>query len=250
MRPPRQAAPAPFRAWTSHDGNIASRAGPFDLSFPQNCGLCWNIRVSSRQARRRGELRKLLVGMLSGRTQLERGEAARIARKLHYSRESVRQAMRQLGITIKAPAEPQSCTACGKTMRYPKTRLCRSCRQKNILVSLKCANCGRTFERRRSRHEAFLHRAIVKKRWGPVCSRQCSAKVTRSCSWCGRSLGSRWPAHVASQAFCGSLATCRFEAQRAIHPLWWRYLAPDLLPMKDHLDGIAQLRAALASKSR
>ena len=226
-----------------------SRAGPFDLPFPQNGSLCWNICVSSKQRWHHGERRKLLVGMLSGRTQLERGEAARIARELGCSRERVRQIARQLGVTTKPPLEePQSCTGCGKAMRYRKTRLCQSCRRKNVLVSLKCVNCGRTFERRRIHHEAYLRRTVTRKRRGPVCSSQCSAKVPRSCSWCGRPAGPRWRRYAAQQAFCGLAPSCRIQAQRAIRPEWWRYLTTDLLPMKEHLDGIAQLQARLASR--
>ncbi len=186
--------------------------------------------------------------MLSGRTQLERGEAARIARKVGCSRENVRLAMRQLGITIKAPVEPQSCTGCGKTMAHTKTRLCQSCRQKNAFVSLRCANCGRIFQRRRWRHERYLRRTVTQGRHGPVCSSRCSARISRPCSWCGRPVGSRWRAHIGTQAFCGHESSCRIPAQRAISPVWWRYLTDDLLPMKDHLDGIAQLRATLTSK--
>ena len=186
--------------------------------------------------------------MLSGRTQLERGEAARIARKVGCSRESVRLTMRQLGITVKPPEEHPSCTGCGKAMRYRKTSLCQSCRQKNAIVSLRCANCGKAFKRSRGLHAAYLRRIVTRKRRGPVCSRRCSAKIRRSCSWCNRSVGSRWPVHDSRQAFCGPPATCRFQAQRAIPPVWWRYLTDDLLPMKDHQDRIAQLRATLTSK--
>ena len=186
--------------------------------------------------------------MLSGRTQLERGEAARIARKMGCSRESVRLAMRQLGITVKPPAEHPSCTGCGKTMAYAKTRLCQSCQQKNAFVSLRCANCGRTFQRRRSDHHSYLRRTVTQGRLGPVCSRQCSAKISRSCSWCARPIGPRWPVHVGTQAFCSPPATCRIQAPKAIPAVWWRYLTDDLLPMKDHQDRIAQLRATLTSK--
>ena len=217
--------------------------------FPQDGSLCWNISLSGRQGRRQGRVRKLLVEVLSGRTQLERGEAARLARKLGCSREAVRQAMSRLGVSIKPPAKPQSCIGCGKAMKYRKTRLCQACRLKNAVVSLICANCGKTFERPRHHHEAYLRRTVTRKRRGPVCSSQCSAKVQRSCSWCGRPVALRWRAHITPQAFCSPPATCRFQAQRAILPVWWRYLTADLLPMKDHLDGIAQLRATLASKS-
>lgn len=187
--------------------------------------------------------------MLSGRTDLERGEAARIAREVGCNRESVHQAVRHLGITIKAPVEPQSCTGCGKAMIYRKTRLCLSCRRKIVLVSLKCANCGKTFKRRRGLHAAYLRRTVTRKRRGPVCSSQCSAKVQRSCSWCGRPVGLRWRPHITPQAFCSPPATCLFQVQRALPSMWWPYLTADLLPMKHHLDGIAQLRATLASKS-
>ncbi len=186
--------------------------------------------------------------MLSGRTQLERGEAARIAREVGCSRESVRQAMQQIGITVKPPVEPQSCTGCGRSRKYRRTRLCQSCRQKSAFVSLRCANCGRTFQRRRSDHEAYLRRTVTQKRHGPVCSSQCSAKISRSCSWCGRPLGGRWRSHIGQQAYCGPPAACRIQAQRAIRTVWWRYLTADLAPMKDHLDGIAQLRATLSSE--
>jgi hypothetical protein len=239
-----------FRAWTTHDGNTVSRAGPFDRLFPQKGSLCWNSCVSSKQRLHRGELRKLVAGMVSGRSQLERGEGARIARELGCSRERVRQIMGELGVTTKPPLEPQSCTGCGKAMSRRKTRLCQSCRRKNVLVSLKCANCGRTFKRRRKEHEAYLRRTVVKRRWGPVCSKQCSAKVTRSCSWCGRSAGNRRRAHVATHAFCGRPRTCLHQAQTTIAPMRWHYMTADLLPMKDHLDGIARLRATLASRSR
>ena len=217
--------------------------------FPQDGSLCWNICVSGRQRRRQGRVRKLLAEVLSGRTQLERGEAARIARKLGCSREAVRQAMSRLGVSIKPPAKPQSCIGCGKAMKYRKTRLCRACRLKNAVVSLTCTNCGRVFERRSGLHAAYLRRTVTRKRRGPVCSSQCSAKIPRSCSWCGRPAGLRWRAHAALHTFCGLPATCRFQAQRAILPVWWRYLTADLLPMKDHLDEIAQLRATLTSKS-
>ena len=188
------------------------------------------------------------MGMLSGRTQLERGEAARIAREAGCSRESVRQAMRQLGITIKAPVGPPSCTGCGKAMPYRKSRLCQSCRQNNAFVSLRCANCGRIFQRRRSHHERYLRRTVIQGRHGPVCSRRCGANISRSCSWCGRAVGSRWRSRIGTQAFCGHESSCRIQAHRAIPTTWWRYLTDDLLPMKDHQDGIAELRATLTSK--
>ncbi len=187
--------------------------------------------------------------MLSGRTQLERGEAARIAREVGCNRESVRLAIRQLGITIKAPPGPPSCTGCGKTMMYRKSRLCQSCRHERLLVSLKCVNCGRAFERRRKYHDAYLRRTVVRKRRGLVCSRQCSAKISRDCSWCGRPVGPRWRSQIRTLAFCGHESSCHIQAQRAISAVWWRYLTTDLLPMKDHRDRIAQLRARLASKS-
>ena len=186
--------------------------------------------------------------MLSGRTELERGEAARIARDLGCSRERVRQVARQLGVTTKPPLEPQSCTGCGKAMAYKKTRLCQSCRSKNALVSLKCANCGRTFERRQGLHNAYLRRTVTRRRRGPVCSRQCSAKIPRSCSWCGQPVGLRWRPHITPQAFCSPPATCLSQVQRALPSVWWPYLTADLLPMKEHLDRIAQLRATLTSK--
>ena len=188
------------------------------------------------------------MGMLSGRTELERGETARIAREVGFSRESVRRAMQQLGITIKPPVEPRSCTGCGKTMARTKTHLCQSCRQKNAFVSLRCANCGRTFERLRGDHNKYLRRTVTQKRHGPVCSRQCSAKISRPCSWCGRPLRGKWRSHIGKQAFCGHESSCLIQARRAIPAVWWRYLTDDLLPMKDHQDGIAQLRATLTSK--
>lgn len=186
--------------------------------------------------------------MLSGRTELERGETARITREVGFSRESVRRAMQQLGITIKPPVEPRSCTGCGETMARTKTHLCQSCRQKNAFVSLRCANCGRTFERLRGDHNKYLRRTVTQKRHGPVCSRRCNAKIRRSCSWCGRSVGSRWRSHIGTQAFCGPPATCLFQVYRVLPSVWWRYLADNLLPMEDHLDEIAQLRATLTSK--
>ena len=204
--------------------------------------------MSGKQRWHQRELRNLLLRKLSDRARLDRGEAARIAREAGCSRESVRQAMRQLGITIKAPVGPPSCTGCGKAMPYRKSRLCQSCRQKNAFVSLRCANCGRTFRRRRHLHAAYLRRTVTRKRRGPVCSRQCSARIPRSCSWCGRSVGTRWRAHNGTQAYCGPPAACRFQAQRAIRPVWWRCLTADLMPMKDHLDGIAQRRATLSSR--
>jgi hypothetical protein len=190
----------------------------------------------------------MLVDILTGRTRLERGEAAAISRRVGCSREYVRQAMRQLGVTVKPPPEPQSCTGCGKAMRYSKTRFCQSCRRKNAYVTLKCVNCGKAFKRRRSLHDAYLRRIVPQGRRGTVCSKQCSAKVPRSCSWCGQPAGTRWRANVGRQAFCGPPALCRFEAQRAIHPVWWRYLTDDLLPLKDHLDGITRLLATLPAK--
>lgn len=186
--------------------------------------------------------------MLSGRSRLERGEAARIARELSCSREGVRLAMIQLGVTIKAPPGPPSCTGCGKAMMYRKTRICQSCRHERLLVSLKCVNCGRAFERRRSRHEAFLRRTVSQRRHGPVCSRQCSAKIPWSCSWCGQPAGTRWRADAGWQAFCRPPRSCRIQAQTTFPPVWWRYLTDVLLPMKDHQDRIAQLRATLTSK--
>ncbi len=219
------------------------------LLFPHDGSLCWNNHVSDRKGRRHGRVRELLIKVLNGRTQLEKGEAAGIARRLGCSREAVRQAMSRLGVSIKPPAEPQSCTGCGKVMKYRKTRLCQSCRLKDAYVRLTCTNCGRVFERRRGLHAAYLRRTVTRKRRGPVCSSQCSAKIARSCSWCGRPAGSRWRAHAGLQAFCCLPATCRFQAQRAMLPVWWRYLTADLLPMKDHLDAIAQLRAKLASKA-
>jgi hypothetical protein len=179
-------------------------------------------------------MRRLLVGLLSGRTQLERGEAVAIARRVGCSREYVRQVMGQLGVTIKPPPEPQSCTGCGKAMQRTRTRICQSCRQRNSSVTLICANCGKTFERRRCLHDAYLRRTVTQKRHGPICSRQCSAKVQRSCSW-GR------------QVFCRPPALCLREAQSAIHPVRWRHLTANLLPMKKHLDEIAQLPATLSS---
>jgi hypothetical protein len=160
----------------------------------------------------------------------------------------VRLAMQQLGITIKTPVEHPSCTGCGKAMRYRKTSLCQPCRQKNAFVSLRCANCGRIFQRRRCHHERYLRRTVTQGRHGPVCSRRCGATISRPCSWCGRPVGSRWRSHIGTQALCGHEPSCRIQAHRAIRAVWWRYLTDDLLPMKDHPDGIAQLRATLTSK--
>ncbi len=203
--------------------------------------------MSGKRARHHGEMRQQLVGVLSGRNQLERGEAASIARKVGCSREYVRQVMHQLGVTIKPPAKPPSCTGCGKAMRPTKTRLCQSCRRKKAFVRLRCANCGKTFERRRCLHDAYLRRTVTQKRHGPTCGRQCSAKVQRSCSWCGRPAGSRWRSSTGRQVFCRPPALCLREAQTAIHPVRWRHLTADLLPMKKHLDEIALLPATLSS---
>ncbi len=187
------------------------------------------------------------MGLLTGRTQLERGEAVAISRQVGCSREYVRQVMGQLGVTIKPPPEPQSCTGCGKAMQRTKTRLCQSCRRSNSSVTLKCANCGKSFERRRCLHDAYLRRTVTQKRHGPICSRKCSAKVQRSCSWCGRPAGGRWRSSTGRQVFCRPPASCLREAQTAIHPVRWRHLTADLLPMKEHLDEIAQLLATLSS---
>jgi hypothetical protein len=210
--------------------------------FPQDRMLRSNSPVSGKRAMHHGKVRRQLVSVLSGRTELERGDAASIARKVGCSREYVRQVRRQLGVTMKPLPKPPSCTGCGKPMRPTKTRLCQSCRQKKAFVRLRCAYCGTFFQRRRSHHEAFLRRAVVQKRRGPICSGQCSAKVSRICSWCGRPTGSKWRRKVPGHAFCGPPAWCGHKAQSAIHPNWWRHITEDLLPMNKHLDEIARLR--------
>lgn len=181
------------------------------------------------------------MNRLGDRTELERGEAARVARALGCSREWVRQVMRQLGIAVKRPTAPERCVGCGTPS---KARLCRTCRRATF-VTLRCANCGKNFQRSRSDHEAYLKRTVVRKRHGPVCSRKCSAKVQRSCSWCGQPTAPRWPSVLGKQAFCESPRSCSGQAQEALAAMHWRYLTPDLIPMKDHLDAIAQLRATI-----
>ncbi len=214
--------------------------------------MCSHIAVRSKQATQvtyDGKVRKSLADALSGRTQLERGEAAAIAREVGCSREYVRQVMRRLGVTIKPPAVPPSCTGCGRPMPNAKTRTCQSCRRKNAFVTLKCAYCGKDFERRRSLHDAYVRRTATQRR-GPVCSRGCTATEPRSCSWCGRSVGNRWRSRMGLQAFCGPPASCLIEAQSAIHPILWRYITEDLIPMKENLDGIARLRSTRATSKR
>ena len=199
----------------------------------------------------RPSLRDRIVKRLGVRTELERGEAARIARALGCSRERVGQVMRQLGITVAPPSAPERCVGCGKPKRHAKTRLCRACRRaEDPFVTLTCANCGKNFRRRRSRHDAYLRRTVVRKRYGPVCSRKCSAKVQRSCSWCGQPTAPRWPNDLGKRAFCGAPRSCSIEAQRALPAMFWGYLTPGVLPMKAHLEAIAQLRATIKARRR
>ncbi len=206
--------------------------------------------MTQLQTKSQTTLRQELVKRLSGRKELERGEASALARELGCSREWVRQVMVQLGMVVLPPRPPAACTGCGDTRRPRKTRLCRNCRRDRMFVTLTCANCGKEFERRRDDHEAFLRRPTVRRRHGPVCSKTCRASVSRVCSWCGEPAGWRWPAANGVQAFCGEPKSCSLYALRAIPPVYWRHLTPSLFPLKDHLAEIADLRANIKSRSR
>ena len=190
-----------------------------------------------------GSVAGRIATALKGRSILERGEAAALARSLGCSRERVRQVMKRLGVPVR-PVVPRRCGNCGRAIsQYGKLGMCSSCRYPPP-VSLVCVNCGKQFLRRRKDYNDFIRRQVTRRRVGPVCSKQCRAGIEVFCAWCGAHVGVRWPSQVspAGRAFCSPPRRCSVQAQRALRNSWWRFLTPDLMPMKDHVEGVAELQ--------
>jgi len=192
----------------------------------------------------KGPVAPLIAAELRGRTELPRGEAAEIARKLGCSRERVRQIMGVLGVRIAAPPLALiDCAECGTLVKANKRGLCADCRRRLSLVELTCIVCGKEFQRRRKDYNDFIRRVVARgKRYGPRCSRACLQSVALACCWCGRSVGLRPPSQRRGHAFCGKPRNCWSEAMKVVQPSNWSLLKPEHLPMRDH---IAQIVDAL-----
>ena len=187
------------------------------------------------------EVKARLLTELGARREIRWGEARRLGDVLGTSQVTLRAAMRGLGVRLQRP-RLKHCRDCGKPLPYKKTDQCYACRVKAGRVTLTCTNCGKRFERRRSKHEAFLRRLVTHGRRGPVCSGACRKTVVRGCAWCGAEIPPRWPSTTARLAFCGAVSDCQREAMRALPPRYWPRLGPALIPMKDHLNAVARLR--------
>jgi len=191
----------------------------------------------------RGPVAPLIAAELRGRTELPRGEAARIARKLDCSRERVRQIMGKLGVRVEPSlANVIDCADCGKQIRANTLGICAACRHERTLVELTCISCGRTFKRRRKDHNDFIRRVTIGPKQGPRCSRTCGySRAIRVCSWCGADAGHKAPSNRGNHAFCGAPRRCDREARKLVQPLYWRLLTPEVLPMRDSIAKITEL---------
>jgi len=196
----------------------------------------------------KGPVAPLIAAELRGRTELPRGEAIRIARKLDCSRERVRQIMNKLGVRVAPPRVALiDCASCGNRIAPNKSELCTDCRHERAIVELICTSCGRAFKRSCKEYNAFLRRVSRGGRQlGPWCSRTCGypKRTRRICSWCGAELGHRPPSTSQGyHAFCGGSKRCDLRAANFVQPMYWPLLEPELLPMRDKL---VRIRAFLA----
>ena len=186
-------------------------------------------------------LRERLVQELAGRTRLPRGEASRIAREFDCTRERIRQLLVVLGVTIEPPKRAR-CEQCEKPISRNKGGICIACLLDRNRVMLVCVRCGKIFHRPRKWHNEFLNRVIVRRRYGPICSKSCLLRNERKCSWCGEPAGWRRPSANSGLAFCSLLGRpCHVQALKAMPPAQWHRLTPDLLPMAENREAIARL---------
>lgn len=192
-------------------------------------------------------LKAVIVQRLEGRAELRRGEQSAIARELGCSRVWVGMVARELGIPL---AERRACERCGKiTKLSQEVGLCGTCLRRTKVATLTCANCGKRFERRRHEYERFLKRSVTQGRRGPVCGRDCGVGYETTCAWCGR-LTTRPYRKDKRLGFCAASRGCLSQAMRALPVVYWRYLTPDLLPMKDHRAEIGRLRESQRIQTR
>jgi hypothetical protein len=65
-----------------------------------------------------------------------------------------------------------------------------------------------------------------------------------NCTWCGDSVGRRYPGQLRDgrKVFCPAPRRCAPEAQRALPNVYWRLMAPEYLPMRQHLPELKRLR--------
>lgn len=102
------------------------------------------------------------------------------------------------------------CQACGKSKRGRGT-VCRVCYQKvrKVAIVLKCALCGKIFEKPRYEYEKALKKGCVDFYCGLECSRKHHAvKHSRHCPVCDESMKNK------SAKFCSP--ECRKKAQAAV----------------------------------
>jgi hypothetical protein len=111
-------------------------------------------------------------------------------------------------------------------------------------VELTCIVCGKKFQRRQKDYNDFMKRVVTRGRYGPRCSRACVQSVSRTCSWCGQSVGLRPPSDQGQHAFCGKSRDCWREAMKLVQPVHWHLLEPEMLPMRDHVERIADVLGA------
>ena len=71
-----------------------------------------------------------------------------------------------------------------------------------------------------------------------------------NCSWCGEDLGIRYPGNRGNSglSFCPTPKRCVIEAQKALNNAYWRFLSADLLPMRDHITGVASLNNSIRKR--
>lgn len=175
---------------------------------------------------------------------MRRGEQSAIARELGCTRVWVGMTARELGVRVTLP-ERRACEPCGKTTGLSEKRgICGRCLRKAKLVTLKCANCGTSFQRSLYNHNRFLARPVTQRRRGPVCGRNRRVSCQTTCAWCGQ-VSTRPYRREKRLGFCGASRPCLSNAMRALSVAHWRHLTPELLPMKDHRGQIRRLRKSL-----
>ena len=185
-----------------------------------------------------------LTEHLQGRTELYWGEQSALARRLGCSRQTLAAITLEIGVRVGRP-EKRHCTRCRRLISDNRTSLCRRCWSKPDIVSLTCTNCGKRFQRRRHLHDRFLARTVTQRRRGPVCKRNCLVRYEKQCFWCGRTSKSRQRRPTPATRWCALPRRCRANGMRTLAMENWRHLTPGMLPMRDHLLEISQLRATL-----
>ena len=183
-------------------------------------------------------VRGKLVELIDGRSSLEWGEMAVIARQLGCSRERVRQLANLLGLPRRMKVSSQSsvCPSCRGT-KSPRSLVCASCKVEKSHPWVNCRNCGKPFRTRRS----VLKRYLMYKgsrRYGMLCKKNCSGKVLVDCVFCGQE-GHVWPSALQRRHFCNT--ECVSQARNLISVRLWSMIPISLLPMREHQSEIRSL---------